>query len=187
MSPVCIAAEKSEKLKVKDAYQALQKAEILSTEPGPQILSFDDHKIELDIPKNYVLKKMNMAQKVIYAISGPSDSAGGSPDLMIYFVPPPGGASLPPSRVIFDAMLTPFRQRMSDYYEESKEPIKIDGKYVENAFYRGTMAGREVKGFVFVARLKFAFCVFTGTDSAIGFQTSETPMLDAVKSTKVIH
>lgn len=75
--------------------------------------------------------------------------------------------------------------RLANYFEEMTAVQKIHGQTFETARFGGDLAGKNLKGFFYISRLKDAFCIFSGSDDAARFAQSEPQLKAIVNSCKI--
>ncbi|MDZ4836409.1 MAG: hypothetical protein SGJ27_21755 [Candidatus Melainabacteria bacterium] len=153
----------------------------------PQLLEFGKHTLEVTPPEGYMLDVLTREDKKSFALIGPKRDDGSSAVLMInMIVSAEEESKLHPVDVIRNGMLDPFRNHLSNYKEDVKEPSEINGFKFDNTFYSGTAGAKAIKGFVYIGKIADGFCVLSGMDTQDGFTESQGLLVKSVESCRLV-
>jgi hypothetical protein len=161
-------------------------AEIVPPTDNPQILSFPNEKLEVDLPQGWTIKRREDSGKIEYAFSGPRNADDTQPGVMFFMLPFKLTDDLPSNKAILDIMMKPGKTNLKDFQQQVCEPLVIDGRSFESATFSGLIPdGTSLEGFFYVGRLKSGFLIFTGRNGGKYFKQSEETLRGIVKSCKV--
>lgn len=180
-----VPAEKSEAA-TPPTKDSLGTPELVTATPGKQIIEYPGYKLEVTLPKDYVLVKVAGGNGISYSLGGPKNTDGTAPGVLILIIPKAPGEEAPLKDVMTE-MLKPFATNMKDYKQTEKQPITVEGKSFLNTDFTGVLpSGKAASGFYYIADLKSAYCAIAGRDGADHYKEAEPTLIEIVKSVKIL-
>lgn len=170
----------------KNVSRPIQEVVDVPATENPQSLQFKNNRVEVNLPKGYLIKKFELGGRTQFAFSGPKNPDGTAPGVMFFVVDWDGAEERPSDKAVLEMMLKPGKNNLSDFQQKDDAAVQVNGKSFENAEYSGTLPeGKKLKGFFYVGGLKNGFLVFAGRDGGEHFKDSADTLRGIVSSCKV--
>lgn len=169
---------------VKRGYEDGGRTPSVHVEHKLQPFIHENHSVQLLPPLNFTLQtsSLPMDNCKSFMFTGPAHPTGGHSVFQVAILLPTANQPLPSEQVISDAILRPFKQRMTSYTEKEAQ-FQLATKSYKGLFFEGKhlwFFGE--KGFIFVTRANGALFFFFGADSDQHFDKSMRLFSETLKT-----